>query len=78
MVLLPGLVQFKERAYAGIAITVISASYSHSSSGDGLMALDPLVTLAALMLSYHVRPDSRRLTIVRAVPSNKESEVIHD
>ena len=60
VLLLPGLAKLKEWAYAGFAIVVISASYSHFSSGDGLMALDPLVTLAALIVSYRMRPLNRR------------------
>lgn len=62
VLLLPGMVKLKEWAYAGFAITVISAAYSHFSSGDGLMALDPLVTLAALVVSYRLRPENRRST----------------
>jgi uncharacterized membrane protein YphA (DoxX/SURF4 family) len=60
VLLLPGLPKLKEWAYAAFAIVVISASYSHFSSGDGLMALDPLVTLAALIVSYRMRPENRR------------------
>jgi len=36
----------------GCGITILSASYSHYSSGDGLIALEPLVTFAALLISY--------------------------
>ncbi|MBZ5583060.1 MAG: DoxX family protein [Acidobacteriia bacterium] len=60
VLLLPGVAKLKEWAYAGFAITVISAAYSHFCSGDGLMALDPLVTLAALVVSYRLRPENRR------------------
>jgi hypothetical protein len=60
ILLLPGLGRLKEWAYVGFAIPVISASYSHFSSRDGVMALDPLVTLAALVVSYRARPESRR------------------
>src|SRR5437879_4500994 len=56
VLLAPGIVRFKEWAYAGFAITVLSACYSHLLSGDGLMALEPLVTLAALVTSYLTRP----------------------
>jgi len=41
VLLLPGMVKLKEWAYAGFAITVITAGYSHLSSEDGLMTLDP-------------------------------------
>jgi hypothetical protein len=61
ILLAPGLVQLKEWAYVGFGITVISAVYSHWFSGDGLMALDPLVTFAALVVSYLTRPADRRV-----------------
>ena len=59
--LAPGFVRLKEWAYAGFAITIISASYSHLFSGDGLKALEPLITLAALAASYWTRPVDRRV-----------------
>ncbi len=58
--LAPGLVKLKEWAYVGLGITVLSACYSHFFSGDGLLALEPLVTFAALVVSYLTRPPSRR------------------
>lgn len=58
--LLPRLAKLKEWVYVGFGITVLSASYSHFSSGDGLMALDPLVVFAALATSYLTRPADRR------------------
>lgn len=60
--LVPGLPRLKEWVYAGFTITVLSACYSHFSSGDGLLALEPLLTFAALMVSYMTRPPGRRLT----------------
>jgi hypothetical protein len=60
VLLAPGFVKVKEWAYVGFGITVISASYSHLLSGDGLMALEPLLTLAALVVSYLTRPADRR------------------
>ena len=59
--LVPRYTRFKEWAYAGFAITILAASYSHFSSGDRLLALDPLATFAALVVSYFTRPDSRKL-----------------
>ena len=59
VLLAPGCVRLKEWAYAGFAITIISASWSHFNSGDGLLALEPLVTLAALIVSYGTRPPGR-------------------
>lgn len=63
VLLVPGLAKFKEWAYTGFAITVLSACYSHYQSGDSLMALEPLVTLAALIVSYSTRPAGRRLAL---------------
>jgi len=62
VLLAPGLGKFKEWAYPAFGITVLSACYSHLNSGDGWMALDPLVTFAALIVSYMTRPLSRRST----------------
>jgi hypothetical protein len=60
VLLAPGLVKLKEWAYVGFGITVISASYSHWFSSDGLMALEPLVAFAALVVSYLTSPADRR------------------
>jgi len=60
VLLAPGLVKFKEWAYVGFGITILSACYSHFLSGDGLLAtLEPLVTFAALVVSYLARPANR-------------------
>jgi hypothetical protein len=59
--LAPGIPRLKEWAYAGFSITMVSACYSHFSSGSGLLALEPLITLAALTISYFTRPSARRL-----------------
>ena len=63
VLLLPRLGLLKEWAYVAFGITVLSASYSHFRSGDGLMALEPLVTFAALVVSYSTRPAGRRLQL---------------
>jgi len=59
VLLVPRQVRLKEWAYAGFGITIISASYSHLQSGDGVIALEPLITLAALAASYLLRPTDR-------------------
>lgn len=59
VLLVPGIARLKEWAYVGFGITILSASYSHLLSGDGFLALEPLVTFAALVLSYAIRPPSR-------------------
>ena len=59
VLLVPGIARLKEWAYVGFGITILSASYSHLLSGDGLMALEPLITFAALAISYLMRPAGR-------------------
>ena len=44
--------RIKEFAYCGFTITLISAIIAHSSSGDGISSLDPLVFLGILIVSY--------------------------
>jgi DoxX-like family len=68
VLLVPGIARLKEWAYAGFGITILSASYSHLLSGDGLLALEPLVTFAALIFSYTLRPASR--TFFKPAPVN--------
>jgi hypothetical protein len=60
VLLAPRLGRIKEWAYTGFGITVLSACYSHFSSGDGLLALEPLATFVALVVSYTKRPESRK------------------
>ena len=55
--LVPGVpAKIKEFAYFGFAITLISASFAHFSSGDArisvLFVLDPLIFLGLLIVSY--------------------------
>jgi hypothetical protein len=52
--LMPNLpFKLKEFAYFGFAITLISASIAHFSSGDGIMFIvDPLLFLSVLIVSY--------------------------
>jgi DoxX-like protein len=64
VLLAPGAGRLKEWAYAAFGIVVLSACYSHLLSGDGVMALEPLVTGAALVVSYVLRPADRRMAIV--------------
>jgi hypothetical protein len=70
VLLVPGMVKLKEWAYVGFGITILSASYSHLLSGDGVpAALEPLVTLAALVISYVARPASRKFVMAAPVPA---------
>jgi uncharacterized membrane protein len=64
VLIVPGIKKLKEWAYVAFGITVLSACYSHYSSGDGWMALEPLATFAALVVSYTTRPAPRRMETV--------------
>ena len=44
--------RIKEFAYFGFALTLISAIIAHSSSGDGISSIDPLLFLGILIVSY--------------------------
>lgn len=58
----PKLPRLKEWAYAGVAINMVGASYSHLSHGDPVAnVVTPLVILAVALASYFLRPASRRL-----------------
>jgi hypothetical protein len=59
VLLVPGWARLKEWAYAGFGITILSACYSHLLSGDGFLALEPLITFVALLASYLTRPSNR-------------------
>ena len=62
VLILPRLPILKEWAYAGFTILLLSAAASHLASGDGAIALAPLVTLGVLAASYRLRPAERRLS----------------
>lgn len=74
VLLAPGMVRLKEWVYVGFGIIVVSACYSHLASGDGLKALDPLVTLIALVVSYWTAPANRRFFPAVAASLNRPSE----
>ncbi|HZQ51230.1 MAG TPA: DoxX family protein [Bryobacteraceae bacterium] len=76
VLLAPKLGKLNEWAYAGFAITVLSASYSHLSSGDGLLALDPLATFIALAISYASRPGGRRSELRGNLRNDERSPVL--
>lgn len=73
VLLAPAWGKLKEWAYAGFGITIISAAYSHLFSGDGLLALEPFVTLAALVVSYSARPADRRADIRHSPSRNPQN-----
>lgn len=74
VLLAPRWPRLKEWAYVGFGITVLSACYSHLLTGSGVMALEPLVTFAALVVSYCTRPS--HLTMAAKPPSLVKSRTI--
>jgi hypothetical protein len=71
-VLIPGLPLLKEWAYAGITFNLIGATASHALSGDGFShAVRPAVVLAICLLSYLLRPASRRLPSAATFPGSE-------
>lgn len=58
----PGLKRLKEWAYAGFFIDFVGAAGSHILNGDGPdLIAPPLVLLTILLVSYFLRPSTRRL-----------------
>jgi hypothetical protein len=84
VLLVPGVTRLKEWAYVGFGITILSASYSHLLSGDGVpAALEPWVTFVALVISYLARPESRKfvspvLTSVRGDAISRPDAIYTD
>src|SRR5229473_1581272 len=64
VLLAPGMARLKEWAYVAFGITVLSACCSHYNAGDGWLALEPLITFVALMISYGTRAANRTFPIV--------------
>jgi hypothetical protein len=61
-ILAPRFPLLKEWAYAGIAFNMSGAAISHLASGDSVPgALPPLVLLGLAVVSWTLRPASRRL-----------------
>src|SRR2546430_11774166 len=76
--------KIKDFAYSGFAITLISASIAHFSSGDSLMFIvDPLMFLGALVTSYtyflkfdrklHERPSRESAVATATRPHGREA-----
>jgi DoxX-like family len=58
--------RIKEFAYFGFALTIISASIAHLSSGDGLLhGLEPLVFLGILIVSYLYYHKAEQISVSR-------------
>jgi hypothetical protein len=61
-ILAPGLPRVKEWAYAGIAFDLTGAAISHGAAGDPTAkVVVPLVLLGLAIVSWALRPTSRRL-----------------
>jgi len=67
VLLLPGWPRLKEWAYAGFTFAWIAAVVAHFLAGQHGAAIEPVVLLAFLFVSYFTRPESRRL------PSRREA-----
>jgi uncharacterized membrane protein YphA (DoxX/SURF4 family) len=66
-ILLPKFPRLKEWAYAGIAIDLIGAAYSHAANGDAVAdIMTPLVMFGIAMGSWYLRPADRRLPDAKA------------
>jgi uncharacterized membrane protein YphA (DoxX/SURF4 family) len=76
VLLAPGLPKLKEWAYVAFGITILSACYSHFSSGDGWLALEPLATFLALVVSYLRRPADGRTVQSRRIGSSLPASVV--
>lgn len=58
----PKFPRLKEWAYAGIAVNMVGASYSHAMNGDPMQnVVTPLMILAIAMGSWYLRPADRKL-----------------
>lgn len=61
VILSPKLPRSKEWAYAGIVVNLIAASHHHIMAGDDTIRIGiPLVILSLAVVSYSLRPPSRR------------------
>lgn len=71
VVLAPGLPRLKEWAYAGLAIDLAGASFSHAVTGHpASRVIGPLVLLAIAGVSWALRPPSRTLVAPAPEPSS--------
>ena len=59
--LIPGWPRLKEWAYAGFTFAWVAAIVAHYLAGQHGAALEPLVLVVLLFVSYFTRPESRRV-----------------
>ena len=68
--------RIKEFAYFGFALTIISASIAHLSSGDGILhGLEPLVFLGILIVSYLYYHKPSQISASRSRVSRSASSI---
>jgi hypothetical protein len=61
--LAPGYPLLKEWAYAGFFVDFSAAVVAYAAAGDGLVSyIGPVVSIGALIASWYLRPESRRIT----------------
>ena len=58
--LIPGWPRLKEWAYAGFTFAWIAAIVAHHQAGERATAIEPVVLLVLLFVSYFTRPASRQ------------------
>jgi len=61
VLLLPRFPRLKEWAYAGFTFARIAAIFAHYLAGERATAIEPVVLLMILGVSYFTRPANRRL-----------------
>jgi uncharacterized membrane protein YphA (DoxX/SURF4 family) len=60
-ILAPRFARLKEWAYAGVAIDLIGAIYSHVMSNEADQILAPVLFLGLMFASWYLRPADRKL-----------------
>lgn len=60
VMLAPGWPRLKEWVYAGLVFTYTGAAFSHAAVGDGRGAAGPVIFTLLTLLSWALRPASRR------------------
>ena len=71
VLLAPRLPRLKEWAYAGLALDLAGASFSHAVTGHpAIRVIGPLVLLAIAGVSWALRPSSRTLVAPAPEPSS--------
>src|SRR5262245_44132397 len=77
-VLVPRFPRLKEWAYAGMFFNMIGAAVSHISAGDSaVMLIAPLTFAALIVVSWYLRPASRREIASPVSITNKKRTIIY-